>query len=147
MFQLFLLSIYTNCADPQGSLLEGESRLHHAFIVGYGWEGQACHAWRLGVSFAGQGVGQSWGQGAISAAVAKQQGGQGFVGGGEAVIGAGAGPLLERQGSLKLGPDTVEAGRIAVEELGQRMVELEALVFKQDTYVTLGLLHTFFPSF
>ncbi|CAM9362910.1 unnamed protein product, partial [Ectocarpus sp. 4 AP-2014] len=47
----------------KGALLESESRLHHSFVLGPGWEGQACTEWRLGVSFAGQGADQNRGGG------------------------------------------------------------------------------------
>ncbi|CAM9500221.1 unnamed protein product [Scytosiphon promiscuus] len=131
----------------KGSLLEGESRLHHNFVVGPDWEGQACTNWRLGVAFAGQGADQNRGResvvpaggGPLSQEPRQHQQQQPqlseFVGGSEAMFSEGSGPVLETQGPLSLGPCSVVASRIAVEELARRMLELEALVFKQDTVV------------
>lgn len=53
--------------------------------------------------------------------------------GGDALFQAGSRLVLETQGALSLGPCSPEAGRVAVEELARRMLQLEALVFKQDT--------------
>lgn len=132
----------------QGALLEGESRLHHSFVLGPGWEGQACTEWRLGVSFAGQGADQNRGGGGgretdVPAGGAtpsftepkkqQQQAASELVGGSGAIFQEGSMPVLETQGPLSLGPCSVAAGRAAVEELARRMLHIEALVFKQDT--------------
>lgn len=53
--------------------------------------------------------------------------------GGEALFQEGSRLVLETQGPLSLGPCSTEAARVAVEELARRMLQLEALVFKQDT--------------
>lgn len=55
------------------------------------------------------------------------------MGGGEAMFTEGSGPVLDTQGPLSLGPCSLAAARVAVEELARRMLQLEALVFKQDT--------------
>lgn len=57
----------------------------------------------------------------------------GFVEEKRAPFSEGNGPVLERHGVVELGPCTVEDGRAAVEELARRLLQLEALVFKQDT--------------
>lgn len=139
------------CLHNQGSLLEGESRLHHSFVVGPDWEGRTCAAWRLGVAFAGQGVsdsnsgtsgtrggrgdadtlGGSTGAPSTKTEHARQEDGVGV--GGEALFQEGSRLVLETQGPLSLGPCSTEDGRVAVEELARRMLQLEALVFKQDT--------------
>lgn len=56
-----------------------------------------------------------------------------FAGECEAQLWTGEGPALEKQGEVSLGPGTAETGRLAVEELARRILQLEALVFKQDT--------------
>lgn len=118
----------------QGTLLEAETRLHHGFVIGKGWEGQVCREWRLAVAFAGQGIGESWGHGATLSSsemprsietTSKMEVCEEGTEGGE--------PALEGEGLVELGPDTPDDGRMAVAEVGKRMLQLEARVAKQDT--------------
>ena len=105
------------------------------------------------MAFAGQGVSDSTGGGSTSTGRGPR-GETGTIGGsagtpstkaehtrqgdvlgagGEALFHAGSRLVLETQGPLSLGPCSPEAGRVAVEELARRMLQLEALMFKQDT--------------
>lgn len=111
--------------------------LHHSFVIGADWEGQACREWRLGVSFAGQDVGRSLEHGTLTAAGATSTNSSGRTGqtdGSEAVaFPTGHYPPLQEIGAIELGPVTEEAVKDAVKQLGKRMLQLEALVSKQDT--------------
>lgn len=118
----------------QGELLDGERKLNNRFVIGAEWGGQTCRDWRLGVSFAGQGVGQAWGHGAsLSAEGATSSCSRMGVWGESVPFPAGESPTLKQQGLLNLGPDTEKHVRQAVEELSRRMLQLEATVYKQDT--------------
>ena len=111
--------------------------LHHSFVIGAGWKGQACREWRLGVSFAGQGVGRGLEHGTLTAAGATSTNSSGRTGqtdGSEAAaFPTGHHPPLQGVGAIELGPITEEAVKDAVKQLGRRMLQLEALVSKQDT--------------
>lgn len=90
------------------------------------------------------GLGKGWGQGTTpgrttSESVATSATSPGSPRSGEpealSPFRSGAGPVLSRVGPVELGPTTIESERVAVQELALRMMQLEAAVSKQDTYV------------
>ncbi|CAM9251318.1 unnamed protein product [Discosporangium mesarthrocarpum] len=124
---------FTPLQMVKGELMDAETRLHHPYVIGLTWGGSVCTTWRRGVSFAGQGIAEGWGQG--------------WKGSGDPQTnpnpdpdpqGAWVGPRLVSRGVVGravVGPVGVSDVRMGVMELGRRMLELEAYVAKQDTVV------------